>query len=235
MVEADSLGPEQRPTKLRPHGEAQRDLVKLCAQMPRTIQDLAVELDCGRTEIYRHAAKAIDFGLIERHDQIRGLPALLAATSDGHQFAGSGLAPQRISPGAFQHFVTCSKVTAELRGRYPELILISDAELRRSELDEGRAIASAQTGYLRSGRPRLHRPDLVLIPEEQLPTAIEVELTPKAPERLRKIVSAWADTDCIRQVIYLCSEHALGPVERAAENVWLGRRKIVIRQLKSAE
>lgn len=210
----------------------QERLLKLCAQMPRTIEDLRREVGCGRSEIYRHVAEAIDFGLIERNDQLRGLPALLAATGEGHEFARSGLVPQRISPGAFQHFVACSQVTAQIGARYPNARLISDAELRRRELDEGRAIASAKIGYLPSGRARLHRPDLVLVPEGQLPTAIEVELTPKAPERLRAIVRAWRETDCIRQVIYLCSEEAHGAVERAMQQHHFGPDKVVIRRLE---
>lgn len=213
-------------------GEVRERLLKLCAQMPRTIDDLRQEIGCGRSEIYRHVAKAIDFGLLERNDQLRGLPALLLATREGHEFARSGLAPQRISPGAFQHFVACSQVTAQLRARYPNARLISDAELRRWELDEDRAVASAEIGLLPSGAARLHRPDMVLLPEGQLPTAIEVELTPKAPDRLRTIVKAWRRTRCIRQVIYLCSEEAHGAVERAAEHLHFGADNVVIRRLE---
>ena len=213
-------------------GEVRERLLKLCAQMPRTIEDLQQEIGCGRSEIYRHVAKAIEFGLLERNDQLRNLPALLLATGEGHEFARSGLVPQRISPGAFQHFVACSQVTAQLRARYPNARLISDAELRRRELDEDHAIASAEIGYLPSGRARLHRPDLVLAPEGQMPTAIEVELTPKAPERLRAIVRAWRETECIRQVIYLCSDEALGAVERASRQLHFGREKVLIRRLE---
>ena len=46
----------------------------------------------------------------------------------------------------------------------------------------GHPIASATLGTLPDGRPRLRRPDLVLIPRsgDGLPVAIEVELTVKA-------------------------------------------------------
>src|SRR5690242_14668044 len=103
----------------REHGEALRRVVGLCAQMPRAIEDLASEIGCGRSEIYRHVHGAIELELVERHDLIKGLPALLAATREGHGFAHSGLRPARISPGGFHHSVACSRIAADLRRRYP--------------------------------------------------------------------------------------------------------------------
>lgn len=63
---------------------------------------------------------------------------------------------------------------------------------------------------------RLHRPDLIVIGQQL--EAIEVELTPKAPRRLDKIVRGWARAVALGQykrVRYLCSPRTLPLLERA--------------------
>lgn len=146
-------------------GAALRSVVAYCAQMPRAIEDLAAEIGCGRSEIYRHAAKAIELGLIERHALLCDLPALLAATASGQRFTGSGLGVQRISPGAYHHWLISSRVACELAAQHPQAKLLSEAELRQREQLAAETFASAEVGYLPNGRPRLHRPDLVLAPQ----------------------------------------------------------------------
>lgn len=196
----ERIGVGESESARRAVGEALRRVVELCASMPRLIEDLRLEAGLGRSEAYRHVAEAIELELIERHAIIKGLPALLAATAAGHRLAGSGLSPQRVSPGSVHRWLVCSRVAAELGAHYPGVELIAEAELRRRELLTKEAIASAKVGQMPDGRPRLHRPDLVLLPEGKLPTAVEVELTPKAPERLSAIMAGWrragASTGC---------------------------------------
>lgn len=207
-------------------------VVGLCAQMPRTIEDLAADIGCGRSEIYRHVQGAIDLELVERHDLIKGMPALLAASRDGHRFAHSGLRPARISHGGFHHLVVCSQIAADLRSRYPDVELLSEFELRLRESIEQRPIASAHVGHLPNSRPRLHRPDLVLIPAGRQPTAIEVELTPKAPERLRAVMTGWRRAHWVERVVYLCPEGTtLRAVQAAARAARLGAERLSVRRL----
>jgi hypothetical protein len=59
----------------------------------------------------------------------------------------------------------------------------------------------------------LHRPDLAVTNGER-PNAIEVELTPEAPARLKAIVRAWRRDRRVERVIYFC---AGGPTQRAVE------------------
>jgi hypothetical protein len=78
-------------------------------------------------------------------------------------------------------------------------------------------------------KPRLHRPDLVLLTDEG-PIAIEVELTPKAPRRLEAIVGAWARTDRVWEVHYYCEP---GQTRRAVKRAVAKVRaddKIAIRE-----
>jgi hypothetical protein len=51
-------------------------------------------------------------------------------------------------------------------------------------------VASAIVGELPDGRPMLHRPDLA-VRDDGRTIAIEVELTPKAPRRLERLVRSW--------------------------------------------
>ncbi len=204
--------------------------------MPRTVEDLGLEIGAGRSEIYRHSAKAIELGLVERHAIIRNLPALLAATSAGHRFAGSGLAVQRISPGAFHHWLVSSRVAYELAAKYPRAKLISEAELRQREQTDGSAFASAEVGQLPNGNPRLHRPDLVLVPEGGRPTAIEVELTAKAPDRLRAIIRGWGRARTIARVVYLCAPgKTYRAVCAAIDAAWFEDERFVVRELRVAQ
>ena len=123
LCEAQQGGEESG--QRREHGEALWRVVGLCAQMPRTIEDLATEIGCGRSEIYRHVRGAIELELVERHDLIKGLLALLAATREGHSFTHSGLRLARI-----HHSVVCSQIAADLRSGYPDVEMLSESELR---------------------------------------------------------------------------------------------------------
>lgn len=187
--------------------------IELCASLPRRAEDIQALIGRGRSEAYRHIAKGIDLGLLDRVSLLRGQPALIVATADGHSLAASGLPVVRLSPGSVTHAAACSGVAVELASRHPECDLISDAELRRDEALAARPIASAGLGDRRDGQPRLHRPDLVLLGEGR-PTPIEVELSPKAPQRLLEIVRAWRRASHVEEVVYLC---APGLTQRAVE------------------
>ncbi|MGA8745793.1 MAG: hypothetical protein WB507_08010, partial [Solirubrobacterales bacterium] len=81
-------------------------------------------------------------------------------------------------------------MTQILGERYGHDRILTERELVLAEQIEEHLIASAKLGERPNGAPRLHCPDLVILTEDR-PVAIEVELTPKAPHRLRTIIRAW--------------------------------------------
>ena len=46
------------------------------------------------------------------------------------------------------------------------------------------------------------------------PIAVEVELSPKAPQRLERILAGWRKATCVEQVLYVCGD---GATKRAVE------------------
>ena len=110
---------------------------------------------------------------------------------------------------------------------YPDLCVSGEADLRARERAHGRPLASATLAGVHPAGVAVHRPDLVLWPCSPLiglPVAIEVELTVKAPMRLRAICDAWGRARCVSGVIYLVSPQASEPVARAIEGSRAQRR-----------
>jgi hypothetical protein len=82
----------------------------------------------------------------------------------------------------------------------------------------------------RSG-PRTHRPDLLLLPETfpaVPPTAVEVELTVKAPDRLAQICMAWARCRGLGGVVYMASDAVRRPLERAIDRADAHERIVIL-------
>ena len=173
----------------------------------------------GRTAAYRRVALCVEAGLVERLDLLRDQPRVLRATSAGLRYAGLSLGVASISPGSASHWLRCASTALALREEFSAEAILSERELRLVERVEDRPIFSARTGELRSGAPRLHRPDLAIIAGE-LPIAVEVELTPKAPRRLEAIVKAWRRAHWVSEVRYYCAPGATRlAVERAVRKL----------------
>jgi hypothetical protein len=178
-------------------------------------------LGVGRTAAYRRVAACVDAGLLERIDILRTEPGLLRATRDGLRFAGLGLPLAQVSPGTVEHHLRCATVARRAERRYGPERVLSEREIRLAEQIEGRRIAAAELDESR-GRPRLHRADLAIRAEQGM-IAVEVELTPKAPWRLQKLMRAWkweVLASNVAEVHYLCAPcQTRRAVERAIENV----------------
>jgi hypothetical protein len=251
--------------------------------MPHVMAALGV----GQTAAYDRVAVLIEAGLLERIDLVRGEPSLLRATRAGLRYAGLGLAPAVISPGAIDHWLRCATTARLLAERFGADRILTERELAFAERHERRPLASAKIGELPDGRPRLHRPDLVVLPEGHplighrpdvydavhvapisgpgdpgrgsglpgpssprtqggrqgdgtdscvtrgRPTedtgmrcvpggliAVEVELTPKSPRRLREIIRGWRRASWVAEVHYLCEPgQTRTAVERAVEKL----------------
>jgi DNA-binding Lrp family transcriptional regulator len=162
-------------------------------------------------------------GLLRSSELLRGEPALHALTRRGLRAAGRPeLDPVAISTSSFGHCLAVARVALALRAA-GELVG-GERELRAFERIEGAPLASAAVGLARDGGTAWHRPDLVCW-RSGAPLAIEVELTVKAPERLRTIVRGWARSRLIEGVVYYASPSAARAlsaavrIERAQEVV----------------
>jgi len=165
----------------------------------------------GRSVAYELVARCVRAGLLERVALLRGEPALLRATADGIELSGLGLSVAKLRAGQLHHWIACADVALWAERQWGAEQLITERELRFAEALAGKPIASAIVGERADGVPLLHRPDLVVSAEER-PIAIEVELTPKAPGRLRAIVKAWRRARHVERVIYFCP---VGPTQQA--------------------
>ncbi len=161
-------------------------------------------------------------GLVGRVRLLHARPALVAITRAGLRAAGrEELAPPRISSAGFAHALECARVERALvheqAGRYT---VHSERELRAWERAGGVIVASAELRFAASGARERHRPDLVCLPGSQggLPIAIEVELTVKAPQRLREIVRGWARCRRVALVVYYASPPAMRALTRAIDD-----------------
>ncbi|HEX4034278.1 MAG TPA: hypothetical protein VHX66_07535 [Solirubrobacteraceae bacterium] len=167
--------------------------------------------------------RALEAGRLSRSVRLlHGEPSLHTLTRRGLRAAGcSEYEPTRISAANFAHFLAVSAVATALRtgGR----TVGGEKELRALERAGGAPLASAAVGVGEDGSPAWHRPDLVCW-DGDLPTAIEVELTVKAPKRLRAIVRGWARSRLISSVVYYATPAASRAVASAVASESAHRR-----------
>lgn len=203
----------QLPPLNGPRGQDQ-DLVRFVGRhgavaIPHVMEAMGV----GRTMAYRRVAACVDRGLLERLDLVRGEPTLLRATRQGLRYAGLGVELARVSPGSVNHWLCCASTALLLVREFGHEAVVTDRELRLRERIEGVPIASAKTGERPSGAPRLHRPDLAVLGEDAV-IAVEVELTPKSPDRLLGLIRSWRRARWVNEVRYYCSA---GPTRRMVQ------------------
>jgi hypothetical protein len=171
-------------------------------------------------------------GLLARHRPLAGQPSLYTVTRTGMRASGlRGLDPCRVSRSNALHLIECARVAAALERCYADRRVLGERELRRDERECGRALASARLGEGPGGGALLHRPDLVLrseCSEDDLPVAVEVELTIKAPRRLLEICRAWARCRCVAGVIYLAPPEVEQALVRAIERARAEERIAVV-------
>jgi hypothetical protein len=163
---------------------------------------------------------------------LAGQPALYTVTRAGLRATGlEGLEPCRVTVANAAHAIACAGVAAALERCYPDHGVLGERELRRDERARGIELASARLGRAPDGGPLLHRPDLVLWPSgagSGLPVAVEVELTVKAPRRLRGICMAWGRCRCVSGVLYLAPPEVGRALARAIERASADERIVVV-------
>jgi len=171
-------------------------------------------------------------GLLSRRRVLAASPALYTVTRSGVRASGlRGFEPCRLGVSNAPHAIACAEVAAALEHAYPDHLVMGERELRRDEREAGTQLASARLGDGLDGAPLLHRPDLVLWPEnpeQSLPVAVEVELTVKAPRRLLEICRAWARCRCVAGTLYLAAPDVRRPLERAIAGAQAGERIVAV-------
>jgi hypothetical protein len=171
-------------------------------------------------------------GLLARHRPLADRPSLYTITRSGlRAVAFRGIDPARVSAAGAGHLIECARVAAALELCYPEYRVGGERELRRDERERGSVLASAELGAGARARAARHRPDLVLWPRDsraELPVAIEVELTVKAPERLLAICRAWARARCVGGVVYLVAADVERALLSAVERAHAERRIAIV-------
>ena len=101
---------------------------------------------------YAMVARLVEAGLIERIATLPGDPTLLCATRQGIAYAGLGLPPATVTPGAVDHWLACADAALWAERRWGAESLWSERELRFAELDAPKPIASsAPAGFRRGG------------------------------------------------------------------------------------
>lgn len=203
---------------IAPRSSAQRDweIVLWVARIGAvTVGQLRARFKLGRTVAYRRIAACMAAGLLERIETLRGQPALIRSTRRGLRFTGLGLRTAEIRPDLVGHWIACGDVALVLEAEFGQGAILSEREIRALETDERRAVASAVLGERPDGSEILHRADLAVCAEGEV-VAIEVELTPKAPQRLEAIVRAWRRSRTVAGVRYYAWPGAVAiGVERA--------------------
>jgi hypothetical protein len=198
--------------------------------------DVSVNSARGRLQVLQKA------GWLSRKRLLAEQPSLYTATRAGLRIAAlQGLDPCRVSASNANHLIVCAWVAAALERCYPDHAVLGERELRRDERERGVPLASARLGIAPDGGPLLHRPDLVLWPEDLdgedgresrreggLPIPVEVELTVKAPQRLAEICRAWARCRCVGGVLYLAPPEVRRALDRAIDQAQAGERIAVL-------
>ncbi len=129
------------------------------------IPQVMAALEMGQSVAYDRVASCIEAGLLERLELLRAEPSLLRSTRSGLRYVGLAMPRAIVTPGAVDHWLRCAeaaRILGELHGHHR---ILTERELALAERHEGRPIASAKIGELPDGRPRLHRPDLVVLPD----------------------------------------------------------------------
>jgi hypothetical protein len=170
--------------------------------------------------------------MLVRRRLLVGEPSLYTITRAGLRYAElPWVEPCRVSVAGASHTLAIARAAAALQHCFPDHEVIGERELRRRERILGRPLASTLLAH--RGERGLHRPDLVLVPSArgQLPVAVEVELTLKAPRRLVEICRAWSFSRDIAGVVYLAPAGVRRALDRAIAST--GAERIVVLPLEA--
>jgi hypothetical protein len=207
-----------------------------------SVDHLRARFALGRTVAYRRSAVLIEAGLIERVPCLPGQSRLLRATQQGLRMAGLSGRVAVASPALNAHHVACAWIAMWLERQHGQDAVLSERDVWMAEGIARQPVASSRIGELPNGEPRLHRPDLAVLNGRGVALVVEVELSPKAPERLERIVRSWRRARWVERVRYYAAHGATArgvaraiARARAAERVELVSLESVLRDRAALE
>jgi hypothetical protein len=224
---------ERQPLKAQ---SRDRELVRLVGRHgAMTIEQVMRAMRCGRTASYRRVARCVEGGLIERCAIPGVSSAVLIATRAGLSYAGLGLPVAKVSAANITHTLRCTTIAIRIELTRSGRRVFTEREIVLEESIRGKQFASVVVGRFR-GKPKMHRADLLVEREdsegEKHLIPIEVELTPKSPARLRRIIAAWRDAvwaGRFSHVEYCCERgQTHRAVRRAASSAKGGEAVVLI-------
>lgn len=188
------------------------------------LEALACAVGFGRRAAYSHVSRLGAAGLLERVYDREG--SLVAVTPAGRRLAR----PDRVNCRSVRRGVVRSRA-AHARA----ISWVAARATLRAQLWTGERDLDTSAGWrfvMLAGERRTHRADLgVIVDGARL--AVEVELTAKAPARLRAILSGYEHqirAGALDGVVYVCDDPLVErAVQRAAGHAELGDR--VFRQI----
>lgn len=193
---------------------------------------LAVRDGIGLESARSRLAAAERAGVMRSWRLLADQPPLYTVTRAGLRACGRGeLAAARLSAGGAAHGAACCRVAVMLEAAYSRHRVLGEADVRAAARSGLGRIPTPMLPAGGAGDARSHRPDLVLVAEQatgDLPIAVEVELTVKAPERLASICLAWARERTVGGVLYFAAEPALSPLARAVDRADAHGRVVVV-------
>ena len=157
----------------------------------------------GPSTVRSHALRLEQAGLLGRVARLRSQGgALLFATRFGVETSGvAAVALRRVpAPHTWAHHEACAVMAAYLTIRGRAVIAPRELLLDERWVGELEWVEHGET------RRRRHRPDFIATTSDERTMAIEVELTPKSPERLRSVLRmylTWLSERRIDSVLYL--------------------------------
>ncbi|MEU8538093.1 hypothetical protein [Streptomyces parvulus] len=203
-----------------------------------TLRQAATAFWNGREETARARVRLMtEAGLLNRSAEVRWAGTVVWTTERGARVAGVGLGAPHPPGERLLHRLALADVglRQEARGH----TVLTEREVRTAEATPGRAAElladhgvphvpiGARSGPLLAvpaGPRAVHWPDLVLVLPGEGIGAVEVELTPKTPSALRRILRAYGQAR--RRVVYLGTEPVVrqlqgrpGPDGRWADGV----------------
>jgi len=142
-----------------------------------------------------------------------GRPASVSITARGLRAIESGLPAPRVDLKAHRHDLGVGWLHLAARqgvfGTLSELRL--ERELRSADRRADREGPPAGIGvgtFAQGGRPSRHYPDLLMTTATGHQVAVELELTAKSSDRLRRIMRAYASDHRVAAVLYLVPDAA---------------------------
>jgi len=194
-----------------------------------TAAQVAGWLDLSELIVYRRLRVLRGHGLVEYARPFAHEPGVFLITTAGLGVLRSELPAPRLDLRTHRHDLLAVSAAVALRDERPDLVVVSEREMRSLDRREDRdpdapLLGVAYPGFGPSGFPRLHYPDLALADRDgRRRVAVEVELTSKGRRRLEQILTAYARDRYLDRVVYLTDRDAIArAVTRAAEHVGAG-------------